>query len=234
LRTYRETGDRAVRNRVVEEHMWLAATIARDFQRGSEPLADLTQVAAMALVKAAERFDPDYGAAFTSFAAVTIRGELRRHYRDHGWMMRVPRSLQELRSDVRRAAEVLAAREGRSPTVPEMAAHLRVSADEVIEAMCADDNYRPLSLEDRAGDGLSIGDQAGAEDAAFDDVDAADAFAAVVHWCPDRLRRLLHLRYVEGLTQSEIAAIVGISQVHVSRLLDRAHRQVRSRLETTA
>jgi RNA polymerase sigma-B factor len=210
--------------------MWLASTIAREFQRGSEPLADLTQVAAMALVKAADRFDPDYGAAFTSFAAVTIRGELRRHYRDHGWTMRVPRSLQERRIEARQAVELLTAREGRSPTVPELADHLRVTVDEVIDALYADENYRPLSLESKIGEGLTVGEQAGADDPGYAAVDSDDAFAALTGWCPERLEAILRMRYVERLTQHEIAERTGISQVHVSRLLARAHRLVRSRL----
>jgi RNA polymerase sigma-B factor len=232
LRTYRQTGDRAIRNRVVEEHMWLATTLAREFHRGSEPLADLVQVAAMGVVKAAERFDPDYGASFTSFAAVTIRGELRRHYRDHGWTMRVPRRLQELRAEVRSAVDTLAMRNGRSPRVPEIAAYLHVATDEVIDALCADENYRPLSLEERTGDGPTLGEQTGVNEPSYALVEADEAFSSVVRLCPSRLQRLLHLRYVEGLTQAEIAAEVGISQVHVSRLLHRAHRQLRAQLDT--
>lgn len=230
LRTYRSTGDRAVRNRVVEDHMWLANTIAREFHRGSEPLADLRQVAAMAMVKAADRFDPDYGAPFTAFAAVTIRGELRRHYRDHGWTMRVPRSLQERRAEARQAVEVLTARAGRSPTVPDLAEHLHISVDEVIEALYADENYRPMSLDSKVGDGLSVGERAGTDDPGYDAVEADDAFTTLARSCPERLEAMLRMRYVERLTQLEIAERSGISQVHVSRLLARAHRLVRSRL----
>lgn len=233
LRIYRVTGDRAVRNQVVEEHMWLARTIAREFQRGTEPLADLVQVAAMAVVKAAERFDPDFGAAFTSFASVTIRGELRRHYRDHGWTMRVARSLQERRAEVRRAVDFLRARDHRSPTPQTVARYLHLSMDEVIEALYADENYRPVSLES-GGDGREVGARLGTSDPGFEAVEADDAFAALVRTCPERLATVLHLRYVERLAQAEIADRIGVSQVHVSRLLARAHELVRANVDASS
>lgn len=208
--------------------MWLATTIAREFQRGSEPLADLVQVAAIGLVKAADRFDPDYGTAFTSFASVTIRGELRRHYRDHGWTVRVPRSLQERRAHTRHASETMTARLGRSPTVAELAEYLRVSSDDIIEALYADENYRPLSLESRVGDGFTLGDQVASDESGYDSVDADDAFTRLTDGCPERLEAILRMRYVDGLTQREIADQVGVSQVHISRLLARAHLVLRT------
>lgn len=230
LREYGDTGDRRVRNRVVEDHMWLATSIARHFHRGSEPLADLVQVAALGLVKAADRFDPEHGAAFVSFAAVTIRGELRRHYRDHGWMLRVPRSLQERRADVRHANEILTSRLGRSPTVPEVARHLRVRTDEVIEAWAADENYRPLSLDGPLANGREASESASPDDGGFEAVDDDDAFDALVRRCPDGLAAVLRMRHGEHLTQLEIAGRMCISQVHVSRLLARAHRILRTQI----
>lgn len=230
LREYRRTGDRRLRNRVVERHEPLATAIARRFGRSSEPLDDLVQVAFLGVVKAAERFDPDAGHPFVAFASVTVRGELRRHFRDHGWALRVPRRLQELRYEIRTATDVLAQRLGRSPTTQEVAAKLGISTDEVIDAMCADDNYRSRSLEERSGTGPSIGELAGGVDARFDRVDAEDAFRHLADSCDPRLRRILQLRYEENLTQSDIGRQLGISQVHVSRLLAEAHRLLRRQL----
>lgn len=219
---------------MVEDHHWLAATIARGFGRTSEPADDLLQVALVGLVKAADRFDPDYGATFTAYASVTIRGELRRHFRDHGWAVRVPRRLQELRYEVRAATDALSSRHGRSPTTQEVAEYLHVHSDNVIDALCADGNYRSRSLDERTGDGPSIGERAGTTDPRFESVDAADAFFDLTAACPPRLRTILHLRYIDGLQQAEIAAHVGISQVHVSRLLAQAHRLLRLRLQSVA
>ena len=234
LREYRRTGDRRVRNEVVEEHRWLAFTIARDMRRGAEPFDDLVQVALMGLIKAADRFDPDYGVAFTSYAAVTARGELRRYYRDAGWAIRVPRRLQELRYEVRAATDVLAERLHRSPTTVEVAEYLHVNVDDVIDALCADDNYRARSLDDRAGDGLTIGDRIGGDDARYDECDAGDAFEELTALLPPRMRRIVELRYIANMKQSDIAAEVGISQVHVSRLLHQAHLRLRVLLDARA
>jgi len=234
LREYRRTGDRRVRNKVVEDHRWLAIAIARDMHRGAEPLDDLVQVATMGLIKAADRFDPGYGVAFTSYASVTARGELRRHYRDAGWAVRVPRRLQELRYEVRAATEVLGERLHRSPTTGEVAQYLHVDTDDVIDALCADDNYRARSLDDRAGDGLTVGDRIGGEDGHYDELDAGDAFDELVALLPARMRRIVELRYVAHMKQSDIATEVGISQVHVSRLLHQAHSRLRVFLDARA
>ncbi len=231
LGDYRRTGDRAIRNAVVEEHRWLAVAIAKELRRGSESFDDLLQVALLGLVKAADRFDPSFGATFASFGAVTARGEVRRHYRDAGWAVRVPRRLQELRYDVRAATDVLRERLRRSPTAAEIAEHLHVRVDEVIDAVCADDNYRSKSLDERVGDASSIGDRLGAVDANFEQLESDQAFDELTSSLPDRTRRILHLRYVDGLKQSAIASEIGVSQVHVSRLLAQAHRQLRTLLE---
>lgn len=228
LRAYQASGDRAVRNGVVEDHMWLATTIVREFLRSSEPRCDLVQVAAIGLIKAADRFDPDYGAAFVSFASVTIRGELRRHYRDHGWTLRVPRSLQERRAEVRGAIDLLTSRHGRAPTTADLARHLHLGVDEINDALCADENYRPLSLESPTRTGTTVEQQTGDEEPGFATVDADQAFDSLARSCSSRLETVLRMRYVWGLTQSEIGRELGISQVHVSRLLARAHQVIRS------
>lgn len=233
LREYQRSGDRAIRNTVVDDHRWLAIAIAREFKRGSEPLDDLIQVASMGLLKAAERFDPEFGAAFTSYASVTIRGELRRYYRDHGWSIRVPRRLQELRYEIRSANDVLSNRLRRSPTTAETAAHLHVSVDDVIDALCADDNYRSKSLDAGDDDRPTLADGLGLADAAYDEVEAAEAFRALTARCQPRTRLLLSLRYIEGMKQADIADRLGVSQVHVSRLLTQAHRDLRARADAS-
>jgi RNA polymerase sigma-B factor len=227
LREYRRTRDRALRNAVVREYRSLAVAQARSYDRTSEPLDDRIQVALLGLVKAADRFDPDYGAPFVAFAAVTVRGELQRHFRDHGWGVRVPRRVQELRYRVRWATGVLGEELGRSPRPDEVASHLGVSLDEVIEALFADDNFRPRSI-DSGGDGRSAAELvADKSDPGFDAVDADDSFRRLVQCCSPRLQRILYLRFVEGLKQSEIAEQLGVSQVQISRLLRQAIAELR-------
>ena len=226
LRRYRESGDRRDRNAVVEAHRGLAAAIARTYDHTGEPFEDRLQVALLGVVKAAERFDPDQGATFAAFAAVTARGELRRHFRDHGWGVHVPRTVQDLRYQVRAATDILIARHRTMPTAADVAELLGVDVDHVIEALCADESYRPRSIDSGTVRPLSASSAVATTDD-HDRVDGADAFDALVAHCPPRLRRVLRLRYVEGLKQHEIAALLGISQVHVSRLLQQAHAIVR-------
>ena len=162
--------------------------IAREYHTGGEPLDDLIQVACMALVKAAERFDPTFGVEFKTFAAVTARGELRRYYRDSTWSMRVPRRLQELRYEVRAATEVLRERLRRSPDTAELAAYLHVHPDEIIDCLCADSNFRSLSLEQVDGSDNLLGDDARSSDAGFADIESADAFRDLIGLLPPRWR----------------------------------------------
>ena len=230
LREYKRTGDRTIRNAVVADFYSLAHSCARAYDRTSEPFEDRFQVAVVGLVKAAERFDPNHGSPFVAFASVTVRGELQRHFRDHGWGVRVPRSVQELRYRVHWSVAELGARLKRSPRPAEIAEHLGVSVDHVLEALCADENYRPRTIE-------PTGDERGAADVIADHsdpgyraVDADDGFTRLVERCPPRLRHVLELRFVDGLKQREIAASMGISQVQVSRLL----RQALATLRTTA
>ena len=229
LDEYRVTGDRALRNRVVDDHRWLAVAISRTMH-GSEPLEDLVQVAMLAVIKAAERFDSTFGVPFRSYAAVTIRGELRRHYRDASWAVRVPRRLQELRYEVRAASELLRERLGRSPTTPELAAYLLVTTDEIIDCLCADSNFRSLALDDvdagrRDGGGV---------DGGYAAIESGAAFEDLVARLPARLERVVVMRFVHQMKQTQIAAELGISQVQVSRLLRRAIELLRSELEPAA
>jgi RNA polymerase sigma-B factor len=225
LAAYRKTGERRYRNQVVEDHGWLASVIARSFWTGSEPLEDLVQVAFVALLKAAERFDPSFGVEFRTYAAVTARGELRRYYRDSAWGVRVPRRLQELRYEVRAATEVLRGRLHRSPTTQELAGYLKVEVDEIIDCLCADSNFRSLSI-DRVADG---GFAEGTPDleGGFDDVESMEAFRELARMLPERLRRVVEMRFVDQMKQSDIAAELGVSQVQISRLLRVALNRLR-------
>jgi len=227
LREYKRTGDRKLRNAVVADFFSLAENCARSYGHTSEPFDDLVQVAVIGLVKAAERFNPDHGSPFVAFASVTVRGELQRHFRDHGWGVRVPRSVQELRYRVHWSVAELGTRLKRSPRPAEIADHLGVSVEAVIEALCADENYRPRTIE-------SIGDDRGAadlvadpSDPGFSTVEDDDGFARLVERCPPRLRTVLEMRFVDGLKQWEIAAAMAISQVQVSRLLRQALAMLR-------
>lgn len=218
------------REQVVAEHGGLARGLARRFQGRGEPLEDLEQVAMIGLLKAADRFDPEHGSRFESFAAVTIMGELKRHLRDKAWTVRVPRGLKENSRLVSRATEELNQQLSRSPTVKEVADHLDMSEELVIEALQVGSAYTPASLETPVGDddGATLGDFVGQPDATLEMsgrwADATDALAEM----DERARQILYARFFEGKTQSEIAADLGMSQMHVSRLLRRALDELRA------
>ena len=230
FRELQRTGSRELRNELVDEHAGFADYLARRFANRGEPLDDLRPVALLGLVKAVERFDPDRGVKFTSFAAPTITGEIKRHFRDRTWSIRVPRSLQERTLEIERCRGELGHELGRSPTVPEIAEHAGISEEEVIEGMEAAGAYRSGSLDASAPgeDERSLGDRI---PSAGDDVAEADDRALVrdlLERLPVRERRIVYLRYFEGMTQGEIADKIGISQMHVSRLLTRSLEQLGS------
>ena len=188
-----------------------------------EPLDDLEQVAFEGLVKAVERFDPDRGPGFAAFAVPTIVGEIKRHFRDHTWATKVPRAAKELATRLTAATEALSVQLHRAPTVPELADALGVSEDVVIEALDARTAYRPASLStpaDRDG-GRTLGDTLATDDRGFARVEAHITVEGLLASLPERERRILELRYFDELSQDQIAARVGISQMHVSRLLRR-------------
>ena len=216
--------DEAAREALVRRYLPLANGLARRYLHSSEPFEDLQQVASLGLLNALDRFDPSRGRPFKSFAVPTILGEIRRYFRDACWSMHVPRGAQERALQVRDAQEAFANEHGRAPTVNQLAVYLEFDAEEVIDALIAIQGYRTLSLdaprpggEDDAA--MSYGDSFGDEDERYELVELDATVTAVLEHIPPRERRILHMRFVEDLTQTEIAARVGISQMQVSRLL---------------
>ena len=235
FREYRATGDRAVRNALIADHRWLAIHCAKRFTDKGEPLDDLVQVAMLGVLKAVERYDPDYGAAFATFAVPTIVGELRRHFRDTTWAVHVPRRAKDLQHTVKVAVDELGHTLGRSPSVPEIAQHAGVPVEEVLEALEAARCYRNTPLEATTADDDQSGDLVdirvlGEDDRGLDAVEAASTVEHVLEVLPPRERRIVELRYMHGMTQSRIAELVGVSQVQVSRLLRSSLAKMRSSL----
>lgn len=231
LREYRRTGDKTLRNRVVERHAGLANSIAQAYGRSSEPFDDRFQACVLGLVKAADRFDPDRGSRFIDVAGTTMRGELRRHFRDHGWSVRVPRRIQDLRYRLRAGVDALTPALRRSPTTQELAAYLHVTVDDVVDALCADSNDRSRSLDGSPGEPPRATEaHLGVTESGYDDVNHTIDVETMLDDCPERLRLVLELRYLDEQQQSEIGKRVGVSQVHVSRLLKQAHRTIASKL----
>ena len=230
---YAETRDRALRDDLVTAHMGLAEYLARRFTNRGEPLDDLIQVAALGLLKAVDRFDPDRGLEFSTYATPTIVGELKRHFRDKGWAVRVPRRVQELHLRLGSVVSNLSQELGRSPTIGEIAQAAAVSEEEVLEAIEAGHAYRFTSLDAPSGneDEMTLSAELGAEDQGLIDSEHRVTLSPLIAQFPPRERMILHLRFFEGMTQSEIASRLGISQMHVSRLLARALTQLRSQAE---
>jgi len=221
---YRRTGDRDLRNALVEDHVRLAEFLARRFQHRGEQLDDLRQVALVGLLKAVERFDPERGLQFSSFATPTIVGELKRHFRDKGWAVRVPRRVQELHLELDHTVASLTQELRRPPSTAEIAERAGAWEEDVIEAMEANSLYRLPSIDAaRTGDDARPTDERfGAEDEEFDAVEDRVAVRDLLSVLPERERKIVYLRFFEGRTQSEIASDVGISQMHVSRLLTKS------------
>jgi RNA polymerase sigma-B factor len=225
FKEYRITGDRALRNELVEEHVRLAEFLARRFAHRGESSDDLRQVALVGLLKAVERFEPDRGLQFSSFATPTITGELKRHFRDRGWAVRVPRRIQELHLELDRTVNELSQELGRPPTPAEIAQRAGVLEEEVLEGMEAGSLYRLASIDAGRPDDESGGSPAqrlGEIDEELQAVDDRVAVSEMLSVLPEREKTIVYMRFFEGLTQSEIADRVGISQMHVSRLLSRS------------
>lgn len=237
FRRYRATGDRELRNALIADHRWLALHCAKRFANKGEPLDDLIQVAMLGVLKAVERYDPDYGATFATFAVPTVTGELRRHFRDTTWAVHVPRRAKDLQHTVKVAVEDLGQILGRSPTVQEIAEQAGVPVEEVLDALEAARCYRKTPLatatDDEAGEADDLA-TLGHDDRGLDAVEATETVERLLAELPPRERRIVELRYVQGLTQSHIAELVGVSQVQVSRLLRASLAKMRGSLEDPA
>jgi RNA polymerase sigma-B factor len=223
--------DSAAREALVRQFMPLARGLARRYGRSSEPFEDLVQVASLGLLKALDRYDPERG-AFPSFAVPTILGEMRRYFRDSGWAIHVPRGAQERALKVRDAQERLANEHGHAPTVNQLAEYLELDVEEVIDALQAVQAYDTLSLDaprPRAdGEVVTYGETLGQDDERYELVELDATLTSVLGHIPARERAILRMRFVEDLTQTEIAQRVGISQMQVSRLLRRSLEQLRT------
>ncbi|MFF5450042.1 SigB/SigF/SigG family RNA polymerase sigma factor [Streptomyces sp. NPDC012950] len=221
-----------LRNRLVRMHLPLVEHLARRFRNRGEPLDDLTQVATIGLIKSVDRFDPERGVEFSTYATPTVVGEIKRHFRDKGWAVRVPRRLQELRLSLTTATAELSQQHGRSPTVHELAERLGISEEEVLEGLESANAYSTLSLDvpDTDDESPAVADTLGAEDEALEGVEYRESLKPLLEDLPPREKRILLLRFFGNMTQSQIAQEVGISQMHVSRLLARTLAQLREKL----
>jgi len=233
---YHREGDAEAREQLVARFLPLARQLARRYQRGGEQLDDLVQVASLGLLKAIDRFDPARETAFSSFAVPTILGEIKRHFRDKGWAVRVPRDLQELSVKVDRVADDMGRELGRAPTPTELAQRTGTSLEQVLEAREASGAYRAVSLDrsrtDDDEDGESYADAVGAEDEGYRIAEAAATVDRLMRVLTDREREVLRLRFEEDLTQSEIGTRVGVSQMHVSRLIRQSIARLRDEAGT--
>ena len=233
---YHRHGDAAAREALVTRFLPLARQLARRYQHGGEPLDDLIQVASLGLLKAIDRFEPSRETAFSSFAVPTILGELKRHFRDRGWSVRVPRDLQELAVKVDRVGDEVGRELGRAPTVDELAKRLDVTAEQVLEAREAAGAYRAVSLDRPRGDDdddETVSQTFGAEDPGFGLAEDSATVERLMTVLSEREREVLRLRFAEDLTQSEIGARVGVSQMHVSRIIRQAVSRLRDEAQQT-
>jgi RNA polymerase sigma-B factor len=224
----------ALRDRIVEAWLPMAERIAGRFRNRGESMDDLRQVAALGLVKAVDRYDPDLGNAFESYAVPTITGEIKRHFRDHMWTLHVPRRVQDLRNRVRFASQDLSANlSGRRPTVAEIAEHANISEEDAKVGLEALESFTALSLDAElpgSEDGYSLSDALGSPDPALDTVVDREAVKPRLAALPERERAILYMRFFDDMTQSRIAEQLGISQMHVSRLISRCCGRVREQV----
>ncbi|WP_019854648.1 RNA polymerase sigma factor SigF [Actinopolyspora mortivallis] len=222
-----------LRDRLVTEHLPIAQHIARRFSNRGEAQEDLVQVATLGLINAVDRFDPHRGVDFLSYAVPTIMGEVRRHFRDTGWTVRVPRRLQERHLSISAAISTLSQSLGRAPTPSEIAEHLGISREEVHQGLEAGNAYRSSSLDELLSDTdeIPLGDAIGSSDTELDEVENRAAIRPLLEELDERERRILVLRFFRSMTQTQIAEQVGISQMHVSRLLARTLSRLRDRIE---
>ena len=237
LATLPEGGEerQRIRGELVELHLPLVEYLARRFRNRGEWLDDLTQVATIGLIKSIDRFDLSRGVEFSTYATPTIVGEIKRHFRDKGWAVRVPRRLQELKLALTKAISDLAQRLGRAPTVAELAAHLQMSEEEVLEGLESANAYSTVSLDAPDSgdeDAPAVAESLGMLDDALEGVEYRESLKPLLERLPPREKKILMLRFFGNMTQSQIATELGISQMHVSRLLARTLTQLREGLTT--
>ncbi len=234
LRRYHGAGDLAAREQLIEQYLPLVRSLARRYSYRGEQLEDLVQVGCIGLIKAIDRFDVDRGVELTTYATPNIIGEIKRHFRDKGWSVRVPRGLQELNVRLSRLVEELTVQLERSPTIAELAKAAGVQEEEVLEALETGQAYATLSLSaptgGEDGDDLDPLESLGEIEKEYEVSEDRAVLAPGLRVLDDRERRILHLRFFEGLTQSQIAQQVGISQMHVSRLIRRALEKIREEI----
>ena len=222
-----------LRELLVEAHLPLVEYLARRFRNRGEPLDDLIQVATIGLIKSVDRFDLERGVEFSTYATPTIVGEIKRHFRDKGWAIRVPRRLQELKLSLTKATSELSQKNGRSPTVGELATHLGLSEEEILEGLESANAYSAVSLDAPDGgddDSPAVADSLGMMDDALEGVEYRESLKPLLEQLPPREKKILMLRFFGNMTQSQIAGELGISQMHVSRLLARTLAQLRQGL----
>jgi RNA polymerase sigma-B factor len=231
LRRYHEDGDLRAREQLIEQYMSLVRSLARRYSYRGEQLEDLVQIGAIGLIKAIDRFDLERGVELTTYATPNIIGEIKRHFRDKGWSVRVPRGLQELNVQLSRLVEQLTVQLGRSPTIPELAKAAGVEEEQVLEALESGRAYTSLSLSVGGGGGddddLDPLESLGTEEHQYEVSEDRAVLAPGFKALDERERKILQLRFFEGLTQSQIAQQVGISQMHVSRLIRRSLEKIR-------
>jgi RNA polymerase sigma-B factor len=231
LRRYHEDGDLQAREQLIEQYMSLVRSLARRYSYRGEQLEDLVQIGAIGLIKAIDRFDLERGVELTTYATPNIIGEIKRHFRDKGWSVRVPRGLQELNVQLSRLVEQLTVQLARSPTIPELAKAAGVEEEEVLEALESGRAYTSLSLSVGGGGGddddLDPLESLGTEEHQYEVSEDRAVLAPGFKVLDERERKILQLRFFEGLTQSQIAQQVGISQMHVSRLIRRSLEKIR-------
>ena len=234
LRRYHEQGDLEAREQLIQQYLSLVRSLARRYSYRGEQLDDLVQIGCIGLIKAIDRFDLDRGVELTTYATPNIIGEIKRHFRDRGWSVRVPRGLQELNVQISRLLEQLTVQLGRSPTISELAKAAEVEEEEVLEALESGRAYTSLSLSAGTGqdeDGeLDPLELLGTEEHEYELSEDRALLAPGFRVLDERERRILHLRFFKGLTQSQIAQQVGISQMHVSRLIRRAIEKIREEI----
>ena len=225
--------DASVRDELVRMHLPLVEYLARRFRNRGEPLEDLVQVATIGLIKSIDRFDLERGVEFSTYATPTIVGEIKRHFRDKGWAIRVPRRLQELKLTLTKATGELSQTLGRSPTVAELAKHLGLQEEEILEGLESANAYSAVSLDATDSgddDSPAVSDSLGMIDEALEGVEYRESLKPLLDKLPPREKKILVLRFFGNMTQSQIAAELGISQMHVSRLLARTLAQLREGL----